>query len=256
MRAVMTIAQKDLRTLFKSPLFYVIAGFCSVIWSLLYGISLADFAGRSAMAMMRGGENGGANVYYEVFMRHVSLVNFIMILATAALTMRLLSEEKRSRTYDLLLTSPITAPQIVAGKLLAGIGAAWALVAISMIYPLSLRFFVKFEWGTLLSAYFGLLLVVAVYVSLGLFASALTESPMLAVVMSLIFSVAIWFVGAGAEASDNQIFSKIFEHISVGTHFMAFLKGGFGVASLTFFATLILLCAFLTERVVESSRWR
>jgi ABC-2 type transport system permease protein len=209
------------------------------------------------MSMMQGrGENAGASLHFEVFAKHISLVNFIMILATAALTMRLLAEEKKNRTYDLLMTSPVNATQIVLGKLLAGIGAAWALVFVSALYPISLRAFAAFDWGPLFAAYLGLLLVTASYVAVGLFASSLTESAVLAVVMSLIFSVAIWFVGAGAEASDNHVISKIFEHLSVGTHFVAFIRGGIGTASLVFFASLVFLCAFLTQRVVESSRWR
>ncbi len=255
------VAGKDLRSLFFSPLFYVIAALCSAIWSVMYLIGLQQFEANTRMMMFqqmqRGGQGeGGPNIHYEVFARHISLTNFIMILAVAALTMRLFAEEKKQRTMDLLMTSPLTATQIVGGKFLAGLLAAWALIAISFLYPASVGFVAEFDWGPLLSSYLGLLLLTAGYVAVGAFASSLTESAVLAVVMSLIFSVSIWFVGAGSEVAENAFWRSVFEHLSVGTHFVSFLKGSVGIASTVYFLSLAFLCCFLTQRVVESSRWR
>ena len=251
MNGVLTIAGRDLRSLFKSPLIYVVGGLCATLWTLVFLVSLSSFLDRGRMGMFQG----GSSVYENVFKAHISMVNFVMILATAALTMRLIAEEKRNRTYDLLLTAPVTATQIVLGKLLAGIVAAWSLVLLSAVCPVSVRAFGEIEWGPLIGAYAGLLFVVAAYVGLGLFASSMTESPVLSVVVSLVLSCAVWFVGAGAE-SDNQLVAKTFEHLSIGTHFMAFLKGAVGTSNFIYFASVVFLCAFLAQRVVESSRWR
>jgi len=258
LRGISAIAGKDLRSVFFSPLFYVIAGLCSLVWSIMYAIALTEFAQTSLMMMMQSrGEGQGPSLHFEVFARHISLVNFLMILAVAAMTMRLFAEEKKQRTFDLLLTSPVTATQIVMGKFLAGLLSAWALVALSAIYPLVLTPFTSMAWGPLASAYIGVLLLVGCYVAVGMFASSLTESAVLAVVMSLIFSVGLWFVGAGAEAfSDQPTLSKVFEHLSIGQHFVGFIRGGFSVASLVFFVSVIFLYGFLTQRVVESARWR
>lgn len=257
MRGICAIAGKDLRSVFFSPLFYVIGGLCTVVWSILYIIGIQEFAAKSQMNMMQThGEGQGLNLHYEVFARHISLVNFIMILAVAALTMRLFAEEKKQRTFDLLLTSPVTATQIVLGKFLAGMLAAWALIGISFLYPASIGFFAEFDWGPLASSYIGLMLLTAAYVAVGMFASSLTESAVLAVVMSLIFSVGIWFVGAGTDVMDNPIWVAVFEHLSVGQHFVNFIRGGISTASMVFFLSVIFLYCFLTQRVVESSRWR
>lgn len=256
MRGILTIAGKDLRSLFLSPLFWVIAGLCTIVWSVLYTIGVSEFAQRSMMMMAQGQSEGGPSIHFEVFARHISLVNFIMILAVAALTMRLFAEEKKSRTFDLLLTSPVTATEIVGGKFLAGLGAAWALVGISALYPISLSVFADFDWGPLAASYLGLALLTGCYVGVGMFASSLTESSVLAVVMSLIFSVGIWFIGAAADAAESPMWVAVFEHLSVGTHFVNFIKGSVGVAGVVFFASLMFLTFFLTQRVVESSRWR
>lgn len=260
MRGILAIAGKDLRSIFFSPLFWVIGGLCSLVWSLLYIIRVQQFAQSSFQAQMQmamqGQAEGGPNIHFEVFAAHISLVNFIMILAVAALTMRSFAEEKKQRTFDLLLTSPVTATQIVVGKFLGSLGAAWALVFISFCYPLATAPMATVDWGPLLASYIGLLLLVASYVALGLFSSSLTESSVLAVVMSLIFSVGIWFVGAGSEVLDSPTWVAIFEHLSVGTHFVNFVKGGVSLASTVFFLSVIFLYCFLTQRVVESNRWR
>ena len=260
MRGIFAIAGKDLRSIFFSPLFWVISGLCAVVWSVLYLIRVQQFVEQSIQMQlqmaMQGQTEGGPNIHYEVFAAHISLVNFIMILAVAAFTMRLFAEEKKQRTFDLLLTSPVNATQIVIGKFLGGVSVAWALVFVSFLYPLSTSFFAEIQWGPLLVSYLGLLLLTASYVAVGMFSSSLTESSVLAVVMSLIFSVGIWFVGAGTEMVDNPTWAAVFEHLSVGNHFLNFIKGGLSIASAVFFFSVIFLYCFLTQRVVESSRWR
>jgi ABC-2 type transport system permease protein len=179
-----------------------------------------------------------------------------MIFAVSSMSMRLFTEEKKNQTMALLLTSPVTATEITLGKLLAGLVSAWALIALSFCYPASLRIFTEFDWAPLLSSYIGLLLLTGCYVSIGMLASSLTESTVLAVVMSLIFNVMLWFIGALSDSSQDPIITKIFQHLNVGIHFKAFVNGSVSVAAITFFVSVIVLMTFLTQRVVESNRWR
>lgn len=255
MRGIFVIAGKDLRNLFMSPLFYGIAGLCSIAWTLVYFLGLDDFNQASMMSSMQGtGE--GASLHFVVFARHISLVNLMMIFAVSAMSIRLFTEERRAQTMALLLTSPVSATQITLGKFLAGLLGAWALVGVSFLYPLSLRFFAEFDWGPLIASYIGLLLITGCYVAVGMFASCLTDNAVMSVVMSLIFNVMLWFIGALSDASQEPTLTKIFEHLNVGAHFIGFIKGGISVASVTFFISVIVLMAFLTQRVVESNRWR
>src|SRR5262245_22651825 len=138
MRAVLTIAGKDLKALLSSPLFFVISGMCTLLWSYSYMRILLEFAERSRM-FQQGMEGGGPSLQNTVFMAHISQTNLLFIFVLPALTMRLLAEEKRMRTYDLLLTSPVTASQIALGKFLAGWGAAIVLAGTSLLYPLATR---------------------------------------------------------------------------------------------------------------------
>ncbi len=257
MKGALTIAGKDLRGLFFSPVFYIVAGICTLSWTLMFIFSVRDFTNQSMMQMMqaRGGTDG-VNLHYAVFARHISLVNLVMIFAVSSLTMRLFTEEKRQRTYDLLLTSPVTATEIMFGKLIAGVLTAWALVAVSFLYPLSLAPFTTIEWGPLFSSYVGLLLISATYVAIGMFTSCLTQNSAVAVLMALVCNVMFWFIGVAGDASDDPTVQAVFSQMNVGQHFVTFIKGQMSLSSLTFLVSVIFLASFFTQRVIESSRWR
>ncbi len=254
MRAILTLAGKDLRNLLSSPLFYVIAGLCSVLWSYSYMRNLLEFAEQSRVYMQPGMETG-MNLQRAVFLAHISQINLLYVFVVPALTMRLLAEEKRLRTYDLLLTSPISATHIALGKFLAGFGAVSVLTLISLIYPLATRLVAEYPMGPLFAAYLGVLLVAGAYVAVGLFASSLTESVLLSVVLGLIFNILLWFLSQGASGSGTMI-SSVLEYMSLGQHFLNFIMGAVKLNSLVFLLSLIGVFVFLTQRVVESSRWR
>lgn len=256
MRGALVIAGKDLRGLFVSPLFWILTGICTTVWSFQFYFLINQFVAQSMMQMMQGPQGEGLNLHFTVMARHISTVNLMMIFAIAALTMRLFTEEKRQRTFDLLLTSPVTAADIALGKLIAGTLTAWALIAVSFLYPISMAFYGKLDWGPLLASYIGLLLMSSLYVSVGMFASSLTENNVLSVLMGLIFNVMIWFLGVMSDVAEGATARAVSEHLNISTHFMAFLKGQPSLAGFVFFLSVIGLFTFLTQRVVESARWR
>ncbi len=259
MRGLLVIAGKDLKTYFMSPLFYMIAGICTIVWSFVFGTAIDQFMGASVSQMMQsmqGDAAEGINLHRTVIAYHASIVNLLMIMATGALSMRLLSEEKKQRTFDLLLTSPVTATDIAVGKLIAGTLAAWGLLAVSLLYPLSLTVFGRLEWGPLATTYIGLMFLAGVYVSVGLFASSLTESSVLAVVMAILFDFMLFFISAPAQSADGPVQKAIFEHLSIGSHLSTFVSGSIGLSAVVFFSSLIFLFTLLTQRVIESARWR
>jgi ABC-2 type transport system permease protein len=257
MRGIFTIAVKDFKSLFHGPLFFVVAGFCTVFWSFNFFRNLLMFQERSFQyaAMMRG-QGQGPNLHFEVFTGHISLVHLLLLLAIPALTMRLLAEEKKGGTYDLLMTCPVTSWQIVGGKLLAGVGIVTVLLLISALYPLSIALFSPIEWGPLAAAYIGVWLLSTVYVGVGLFGSSLTRSVFLAIIISFIFNVTLLLVGTQGIQGEAGIFSSILDYASVREHIVDFFKGSLRLTSFVYLLSLIGLSSFLTERVVESSRWR
>jgi len=205
---------------------------------------------------MQPGAESGMNLQREVFLMHISQINLLFVFVVPALTMRLLAEEKRLRTYDLLLTSPVSATQIALGKFLAGLGAVTVLTGISFLYPLVTRMVAEFPMAPLLSAYAGVIFVSGAYVAVGLFASSLTESVMLSVVLGLIFNIMLWFISQGAGTESMPLLNSILEYMSLGQHFLNFIMGAVKLSSIVFLASVTGLFVFLTQRVVESSRWR
>jgi ABC-2 type transport system permease protein len=260
MRGAFVIAGKDLRNFFLSPLFYILGGICSLVWSVLLIIMVGEFVQSSSMRMMQaqmsGQQEQGLPLHLIVVRNHFQLVNLFMIFVVAAITMRLFTEEKRQRTYDLLLTAPVTATEIAVGKLIAGVATTWALLAIAAFLPMTLGFYGQLDWGPMASSLIGLALLTAAYVAIGMFASSITQSTAVAVILALVFNVTLWFIGALADASGNPTERAIFEHLNVGSHLQVFTMGSFTIAGFVYLASVVFLFTFLTQRVVESSRWR
>lgn len=253
MKTTLTIAWRDFRSLMQSPMFYVILGLCTLLMSLFHVRNLAAFAERAHM-LMPGQQ--GPSLQLEFFAQHISLIHLLLILATPVLTMRLLSEEKKMKTFDLLLTSPITATNIAIGKFLAGFYSAFVVIAISFVYPVSMAGLTEISWPPLLSAYLGLTLVVGIYVSIGLFASSLTESVVLSVVLGWVLNLLFFFLGQAGADTTNPFWAPIVQHISMPEHFYSFILGEIRTKSLIYLTSVSALFIFLTQRVVESARWR
>lgn len=248
----LTIAGKDLKVLLRSPMFFLIAGLCSFAWSILYIMYFSQYLQRS----FRMGQEG-LNIHNFLFAQHIGMTNLILLFAVPAITMRLIAEEKKLRTYDLLLTSPVTAFDISVGKVLAGWGASLVLLLISFLYPLGTSFLVgDFYYGPLLSSYLGLVLVAGVYCSVGLFASSLSESAVLSVVLAVIMNISLWFLGQSAQMSDNPMLTPMLEQVSLPIQFADFVRGNLQLSAAVFFVSCMGLFVFLTDRVVESARWR
>lgn len=237
---------KDFKSLIRSPIFFLVATFCSGIWSYIFL--------RNLVSLSAGSKN--VNLHFDLFLSHFSLINLIFIFMIPAITMSLIAQEKQTRTYDLLLTSPITSTQIVLGKFFAAFAAIFVIIFISFLYPLGASLFSDFSWSLLLSSYLGLLFVTGVYVSVGLFSSSLTESIMFSVIMGVVFNLMLFLLAQGEGFSTGQVFVKVMNHLNFGQHFFQFIKGKITLQSVVFFLSLISFFVFLTQRVVESSRWR
>lgn len=258
MTGAMTIFKKELKGFYLSPSFYMIAFFVSVVLSWSYPIHLDLFSQllQNYVAQQNLQQQQLLNIHYGLFLRHLSYLNLLLIFVVPALTMRLLAEEKKLRTFDLLLTSPVTSAEIVVGKYLSALAAIGGIVLLALIYPLATAIFASFNVTLLLIAFFGIFLVGACYAAMDMFCSSLTENSLLAFVMSAILNVSIWFISFGVEVTDSPLVRQVLEHISMNTHSVSLAEGLVRSNAIVFFASLILLFCFLSERVIESMRWR
>jgi ABC-2 type transport system permease protein len=257
MSGTATIFKKELKGFYLSPGFYLIAFLVAAVLSWTYPIQLNLFSQLlQNYVFQQNLPQQQLNIHYGIFLRHMSYLNLMMIVLVPALTMRLFAEEKKLRTFDLLLTSPVTSTEIVLGKYFAAVLAVAGIVAIALLYPIATAPLTKISWAPLFIAFFGVLLVGAVYTAMDIFASSLTENPWIAYFMSLFFNISIWFVGIGAEMTDSQGIRQIFEHLSLNTHLGSMAEGTIRTSAVIFLLSVVALFCFLAERVVESNRWR
>lgn len=258
MNSTFVIARKELKGFFMTPTFYFIAGIICVILSLLFPAHFSMFVNAAQVAgqqMAAGGQQG--NIHYGLYLRHLSYMNLLLIFVVPALTMKLFAEEKKLRTFDLLLTSPVTSWEIVLGKFVAVAGAIAAIMLIALLYPLvTLMFVDKIHWPSLILAFSGIYVLSLIYVAMNLFCSSLTESVLISFILSVILNVSIWFVGIGVEVVDSQWARQFFEHISLASQLSGLVEGTLRIQTLAFFTSAVCLFLFLAERVVESHRWR
>lgn len=257
MKPTLTIFWKEIRGHLTSPSYYAITFFYTLLMSYLYFAQLTQFSQRSLQYMIQmQGRGEGLNLHQNVIIGHISFINLIFLFLVPIITVKYFTEEKKSRTFDLLLTSPINATQIVVGKMLAAVVATWILVLISLVFPLVTGFFAQIQWGVLLSAYVGIFLVAAIYAAIGVFSSSLTDSVLVSGFMGIVLCLFTWFVSWGSIVSENPTLQKVFNHISIANHFGQFVQGSVELVGFAFCLSLIFFFGFITQRVVESARWR
>lgn len=257
MKKIWIIFRKEWNGFLFNPNFLMVCGLVAAVLSWVYPNSLHAFKIQLESAVYSGGlPQQQMNIHYAVFLRHLSYLNLVLIFIVPALTMRLFSEEKKMRTFDLLLTSPVTSLQIVVGKYLSALAAVGSILLIGFLYPAATSIFAKLNWSTLIVSFLGIFLVASVYTAMDLFCSSLTESAIVSYVMAVIFNISLWFVGMGADAVDGATARAVFDHISLNQHLSGLVEGTVRTTGLVFFGSVVFLFCFLSERMVEASRWR
>ena len=255
-RQIFVITWTDFKQLTFHPLFFLAMGLCCIFISYMFPRELMQFASSYIAPAWQQAPGQTRNIHFDVFVPHVSLVNLLLIFLIPAFSMKLLAEERKNKTFDLLMTVPLSSLQIVLGKYLALILTLILFLIVTMLYPLSTIFFTKIPTGPFLTSWLGLFFLAATYAAAGLFASSLTASVMLSMIMGVIFNISLLLISHGKEFSDNPIFQNVMEYISLSEHFVNFIKGSLVISSLVFFFSCILFFLFLVYKVIEFSRWR
>lgn len=239
MRNIRAIAQRELLSLFCSPIAYiVIAGFLlitgvSVLWSHSFS------PGKPAT------------------LRNVFLwTPWVLTMIVPAITMRTLSEEYRSGTVETLMTAPLSDLQMVLGKYFASLIFFVVMLIPTLLYPILMELYGDPDWGASLATYVGLLLVGISFTAFGLFTSSLTSNQVVAwflgAVPLLLFACVAYFVVMWVTGWQRAVFQQI----NVIGRFDEFSRGLITSDGLVFFLATAVLFLFLSVKVVESRRWR
>jgi len=236
MRNVITITERELKAYFVSPVAYVILAAFLVATGYFFTFIMLY----SRQAIMR-----------PVFEN----MSIILLLLSPVLTMRLLSEEQRSGTIELLLTAPLRDVELVLGKFLASFGFLLVMLGVTLYYPLLLARLGNPEGGPILTGYLGMILFGAAFLSIGLLASSVTQNQIVAAVLAFVALLILWTLDAATSMFGSSA-SAVLSYVALSSHFSDFAKGIVDTKNVIYYLSLVAACLFLTTRAVEARRWR
>ncbi len=230
------IFKRELKAYFTSPLGYVfIAIFYAFSGLFFYIFSLSV---------------GSTDISSVFLMMFIVLMVFVPLL-----TMRLLSEDKKQKTDQLILTAPVSLLSIVMGKFLAAYAIFAIGVAVMPVYGFVMSTFATVSWLPIWGNTLGLLLLGGIFVSIGLFISSLTENQMIAAIGGFFINLMILLMNTLKSALPNGFLQDVLSSISVYSRYSEITNGIFSLSSLIFFVSVIFIFLFLTVRVLEKRRW-
>ncbi len=240
MRNILTIAQKELSTYFVSPVAYVVTAFFLVVMGYLFAVPVVAFRNAPIMAVIR-------SLFFNMAV--------VLLLISPALTMRLLAEEQRMGTIELLLTSPVRDWEVVLGKFLGSLGFFAVMLVLTGFYPLIALRVGNPDLGPILSSYLGTFLMGAAFLAAGLFASSLTQNQIIAAVVGFAILLLLWLIDALSNIAGGSL-AQVLQYLSLITHFDDFTKGVVDTSNLVYYLSVTAIFLFLATRSLETRRWR
>lgn len=232
MRAVY---RKEMRSYFASPLAYAVLGifylFCGLFYTALFSYGYAS----------------SGSMFSNMFI--------IVLFLIPILTMRLLSEDKRQKTDQLLLTAPTRLSGIVMGKFFAALTVFAIALAMFLVMQLVTSVFVAVDWIMFIGNMLGMLLLASALIAIGLFISSLTESQMVAAVIGFAVSLLLYMMDTLAASVNITFISKLISWISFYNRYTSFTNGVLSYADVVFFVSVAGFFLFLTVRVLDKKRW-
>ena len=232
------IAKKELKLYFVSPIAYILAAAYLLISGWMFTAHLMQ--GRKAELTGFLYNNG-----------------VILLFIVPSLTMRLLAEERKQHTMELLITSPVTPTQIVLGKFIACEALLMTMVGMTLAFAYILVYLDgKPDWGPIKTAYLGLFLLSSCFVAVGTFTSSLTENQLVAAVSCFALLLLLWIVSWASVMLDPGWMQSTAEAMSIFLPYGDFVKGVIETRYFVYYGSIIFTFLFASVRMLEASRWR
>ncbi len=250
MRNTTAIAFKEFRSYLASPMAYIVTGIFLVLTGFFFSGSAATYSSTSIMGFL------GAGTPFLLFG-----AGGLLLLLSTVLTMRLLAEERKMGTLELLLTAPVRDSEIIAGKFLGSLGILTAMLVLTFYYPLLLWMFGDPDMGAIVAGYLGLFLLGSASLAVGLFASSLTSNQIVAAGVAGGILFALWLLELVASPllqSTSSLLQKIGQFIGyfpLSYYFPDFAGGIIDTRGIIYYLSIAALFLFLAIRSLENSRW-
>ncbi len=257
MSNIWALAYKELRAYFLSPIGYVVLAGFLLITGFMFWNMLAQFSRFVAIysSMQRPDMMQQMNLNDMVITPLLGNVTVVFILIMPLVTMRLFAEERARGTDELLLTSPISTLEITFGKFLGAACFLFVLLGLFFIYPLVLIYFGDPELPRIFTGYLGLLLIGLSAIALGLFTSTLTDSQIVAGVLAGGLLLMLLLISWPADAV-GEPFGAVLRYLSITEHSSDLNRGLVKAEDIIYYLSLIAIGLFLSQRSLESLRWR
>lgn len=255
MRNVLAIAGRELRAYFASPIGWVVL----CLWVLIMGIFFVAVLGIYNMQATEMAYNpyAGSEMNIDEYLVAPLFGNtsVILLFICPLMTMRLFAEDRKSKSLELLLTSPITTTEIVLGKYLGAFGF-FAIVLLGTVHMPALLFWMgEPDPGVMASSYLAVLLLGGCFLAVGLMTSSMTENQIVAAVLSFGLLLALWIVGWFEELASGTL-KEVFSYASLINRMEDMTKGLIHTQDLVYYLSFIFFFLFATHQRVEAYRWR
>ena len=238
MRRIALICGKEIGTYLSSPMAYIV----SAIFIALSGASFTTYLAQTS--------------YSDTSIRgFLETGQLLILLFSALLTMRLISEERKLGTWELLLTAPAREYEIVLGKFFSCLLVLAGMLILTLYFPLLLMIFGDPDTGPILTSYLGLFLLGSASVAIGIFASSLTPNQIVSAVVAGGILFGLWFLGMVGSLIPEPL-GEILSYFSLSEHFPGFVRGVVDTRDLVYYLSVTAVFLFLSVRSIETERWR
>lgn len=236
MRKVLAIAQRELRGYFDSPVAYIVLVTFLLVAGWMY-FSALFLIGRADMR--------------PFFAPSVFSPSMLLVILVPAITMRLIAEERKTGTIELLTTMPIRDGEVIAGKFLAALGLVAAALALTLIYPLTVASLGPLDWGPVIAGYLGFFLFAAALLAIGILCSTLTTNQIVAFIVSFIVCAALYYI-YWLQFFMPSLLAPFFEFISVSSHLDNMARGVIDSRDVLFYLSVTLGALLLAVRSLQT----
>lgn len=246
MKAVLANLVRELRAYFFSPLAYAVLTFILFINGYVFWLIVSYLNDPSA----------GAGAPLELFFGQTIFFWLVLLFVTPILTMRLISEERRSGTIEVLMTAPVTSGQVVAGKFLAAFLFYAFLWSPSLVYVGIVQYYSEVDWGPVAAGYVGILGIGGLFLAVGLLGSAFARNQVVAAVTTFAVLILLFTFGLLADLVNQPALKEAFGYLNLWQHMGDFAKGIVDTRRLVYYGSVGFLFLFLAARVLEARKWR
>lgn len=243
---IRTVAAKELRILFSSPLAWVVLAFLQLVsaWIFLAGL-------QSFLEVQMSADPNGPGITESVVRPVFGTAAIFLMMVVPLLSMRLIAEERRNQTLVFLISSPLSMLQIVVGKLLALVAFLAIPVVLMALMGLALLTGGMIDFGLLASNALGLLLMAASFAAIGLYISCLTAQPMVAAIGTYAMLLLLWLINISANDPESPM-----HLLSIVRHYESFARGVLLLPDVVYYLIVIVLFTGLAVRRLEGDRVR